>query len=143
MEGFSMARTQIGTSLPPAKGLKDDLELLTRFYSLATQNPGSDCIIWAGSIAKNGYGKFSLSGKTVLAHRVSVMIKHGRWPGKWVVRHQCNRRDCINPGHLLIGTRSQNEKDKRRRRKPRVVSWEFMYLAVNITRKRSRCEKGR
>lgn len=73
-----------------------------------TQN----CWFWIGHIDSGGYGTFYDSGKHgVRAHRESWTRHFGSIPaGKWVL-HTCDIRQCVNPEHLVLGTRSENAKD--------------------------------
>ena len=74
-----------------------------------------DCIVWTGSLHKNGYGdckKFS----TKCAHIYSYMLWNLEEVSKGqVVRHKClDRRSCINPLHLELGNMKDNNQDKKR-----------------------------
>lgn len=74
------------------------------------------CWIWRASKHKNGYGQFSLishQGKNVrvLAHRFSAYVAGMDIFSGGVVCHSCDRKDCVNPGHLSIGTTSSNAVD--------------------------------
>jgi hypothetical protein len=56
------------------------------------------------------YHKISRDGKQWLLHRWVFYIYNGYEPS--VVMHTCDNTDCINPLHLIGGTREENEKDK-------------------------------
>ena len=72
------------------------------------------CLLWTARLNK-GYGDSSFQGRTVLAHRLSWMVKNettvipetidGQTSS---IRHLCHRPSCIEPSHLEIGTLSQN-----------------------------------
>lgn len=73
------------------------------------------CWEWKGYIAEDGYGRFSLDGETVLAHRAAIKLldierelPEGR---KEVVMHDCHNRSCVNIEHLTIGPHSVNVQD--------------------------------
>jgi hypothetical protein len=57
-----------------------------------------------------GYGKRWHDGKKLLAHRVVFFIKYGWWPE--AVMHKCDNPRCIEPTHLVGGTRDENNKDR-------------------------------
>lgn len=60
-----------------------------------------------------GYGEFDLkSGKRMLAHRAAYLLLKGEEPGALVVMHKCDVPACINPQHLLLGTRTENNADR-------------------------------
>lgn len=82
---------------------------------------GTFCWIWTGPYRTSGYPQISFrfkSGprkgkvKTDGAHRVSLRVFRGRTlRAKYVARHLCNNRCCINPMHLRGGTHAQNTDD--------------------------------
>lgn len=84
---------------------RDDLK---RLLSKITKT--ESCWIFNGSKIR-GYGQFRFEGKTQLAHRVSYKIHRGIIPKGLELCHKCDVRDCVNPDHLFIGTRSDNMKD--------------------------------
>lgn len=73
------------------------------------------CRIWQGTLNANGYGHFSEreNGKVKkrLAHRASLEDHLGRKLGRWLTRHVCDNRPCIEPSHLIGGTQRQNMRD--------------------------------
>jgi hypothetical protein len=70
------------------------------------------CWVWTGSISTaTGYGSFHLSGRNHGAHRVAYLFTYGDIPaGLWVL-HACDKRPCVRPDHLWLGTNSDNMKD--------------------------------
>ncbi len=58
-----------------------------------------------------GYGKFSVDGKIVLAHRSSWELYNGGIPDGLLVLHKCDNPECSNPDHLFLGTCSDNSID--------------------------------
>lgn len=70
------------------------------------------------SLAKEGYALVTRPGarsRSVLLHRLVYCRSNGLEladiAGK-VVRHTCDNPRCINPAHLLIGTRADNNRDR-------------------------------
>lgn len=67
----------------------------------------TDCWLWRGSLATNGYGKFA----TDSAHRFVMKLTHGSIPEGAFVLHSCDVRHCVNPAHLRFGTQQDNVND--------------------------------
>lgn len=80
---------------------------------------GSGCLNWMGSRTKKGYGRLKLDGRSVEAHRVAWLIRHGVLPALCVL-HRCDNPSCVNPDHLFLGTRKENvqDMDGKGRRRP-------------------------
>ena len=68
------------------------------------------CLEWCGALAENGYGKARFESKMRYTHRIAAFLS-GKLPAldsPLVVMHTCNNRKCFNPGHLKVGTQSEN-----------------------------------
>lgn len=94
---------------------------LARFWEKVARGGLTECWLWQASKA-NGYGQLGEwrgeYQRPVRAHVVSWAIHHNRWPVKGeVVRHACDVKACVNPGHLLIGSSVDNIRDARERRR--------------------------
>lgn len=70
------------------------------------------CWEWVRGYASHGYGIFTWQykpeRKQISAHVASFLLHHGELPDGHEVRHTCDNRKCVNPGHLVSGDRSAN-----------------------------------
>lgn len=87
-----------------------------RFWAkVAIARSWSDCWIWQASRGGSSYGHtwLTLDGHTrcIDAHRAAFMLARGPIPHGQIVMHLCNRKLCVNPWHLEIGTPRQNTAD--------------------------------
>lgn len=120
-----------------------------RFWSKVTKT--ETCWLWTGRPGEFGYGYFAVSIHTEFgraharfaAHRVAYLLGHGENPGDLYVLHSCDVQACVNPAHLRLGTRLDNERDKSaRNRHPRGGRVPGVYLPrPEITLRRREAER--
>jgi len=76
------------------------------FWALTEDREG--CRVWAGGSNGNGYGRLSVNGRMVYAHRHAWQITNGDIPEGMVVDHTCYNRACVKPSHLRLATFQEN-----------------------------------
>src|SRR5580692_9233343 len=69
-----------------------------------------ECWLWNGAVA-NGYASLRRGGVHYKGHRLAYQLAKGELPDDILLRHRCNRKRCINPEHLIVGTQSENMQD--------------------------------
>lgn len=73
----------------------------------------SECILWPKAVGgKMGYGQQWIEGKLQRAHRVAWGKVNGSIPAGLFVLHKCDVPACINPDHLFLGTKADNNVDR-------------------------------
>lgn len=95
-----------------------------------------ECWLWLGT-TNNGYGSFYWKGKTYVAHRVMYeYLKEPIIPGH-VLHHDCQRKNCVNPRHLVMITPHGHM--RLHQRKPELIEKNFFaeieIYDVTLTRK--------
>jgi hypothetical protein len=77
------------------------------------------CWYWTGYALKSGYGQLSVNNYPVTAHTFSYKIHKGDTAGL-CVRHSCDQPICVNPDHLLLGTKGDNSRDMKERKRSTI-----------------------
>jgi hypothetical protein len=72
----------------------------------------NECKEWQGSFHHTGYGSITVNKKQWLAHRLLWTIYNGEIPSGMCILHRCDNRSCVNPDHLFLGTRGDNNTDR-------------------------------
>lgn len=85
-----------------------------RFWSKVRTS--ATCWEWTASKRAKGYGAFvwaGPSGEVVQgrAHRYSWMLHRGAIPAGACVLHTCDNPACVNPEHLWLGSKADNNRD--------------------------------
>lgn len=70
---------------------------------------------WLAGVDDSGYGRLSVGGKWVAAHRISWLVFRGPIPAALQVLHTCDVRFCVCPSCLFLGTNADNVADRTRK----------------------------
>jgi len=70
------------------------------------------CWIWIAYRRRDGYGQMRVGGRMLSAHRVSYELHNGPVPNGLCVLHRCDVPGCVNPTHLFLGTKADNNRDR-------------------------------
>jgi hypothetical protein len=108
-------------------------ERLTQsFLQRVSLNALTGCWDWTGGQAPRGYGSMSLTHTDrVLAHRASAYLYKGLTDESGLlVLHKCDRKCCVNPEHLFLGTAQDNTDDMHRKGRARKARGERTGNAV-------------
>ena len=74
-----------------------------------------ECIRCTSHALDNGYPKMWRNGKPRKIARLILIRSMGTIPSNIVSRHTCDNRWCIQPDHIISGTRGDNNRDRAER----------------------------
>ena len=80
-----------------------------RFWMKVNQDGANWCWLWTGNTTHNGYGQFTVDGRTRRAHRYAYQLLVGPIDVDKELDHLCRVRPCVNPAHLEMVTRQVNQ----------------------------------
>ena len=97
------------------------------------------CWNWTGQTKtprgkQDCYGRIRMAGKMYHAHRISYALAHGEAPSHLCVLHKCDNPLCVNPDHLWVGTRADNNADMVSKGRDRRCEPDKVWSRVNPER---------
>lgn len=86
-------------------------KLVQRLLARTNRDETTGCWVCTTGLSGNGYGQISVSNKMTTMHRASWLAHFGPIPAGELVLHRCNNKQCCNPEHLYLGSKSDNFRD--------------------------------
>jgi hypothetical protein len=103
----------MGWKRPPRLSRESDSPELaglpSRFWINVEPGKSDDeCWGWTGPVSTQGYGRMSVNGSLLGAHRIAYELEVGEVTTGLTLDHLCRNRLCVNPAHLEPVTRGEN-----------------------------------
>lgn len=117
-----------------------------RFWSKVDVRGDNDCWEWLGA-KTNGYGVLSKTPnedeRSAVANRICWKFCFGEIPEGLEIGHKCAKRDCVNPTHLYLCSRTENLQEMHIRHIPGVHPDTAEEFNLKDAMNKARIERGR
>lgn len=123
--------------------MKGNWNKLEKFWAYVEKT--ESCWLWRGQLLNTGYGDMRWHKRRLRPHRFSYEISLGKIPQGLCVMHLCDVPACVRPDHLKLGTRGENNTDRKQKDRsfhPRgelspsaKLSWEIVSEIRNLKTK--------
>lgn len=101
-----------GQVFRPLQARSHDLTLEQRMFKKVHKGGANGCWEWTGATDRKGYGRIKISKRMRGAHRIAWEMANGPIPDGMDIDHRCANPSCVNPEHLRVVTRSQNNQHR-------------------------------
>ncbi len=111
-----------------------------------------ECWEWTGGLrGRDGYGGIWWEGRHLATHRLSYILHHPLSIDlcehrEICVCHRCDNPLCVNPAHLFLGSRADNNNDKKKKGRAKgargILHHDATLTETQVREIRERCVNG-
>lgn len=101
-------------------GIRKPGPIEPRFWAKVLVGSPNECWPWLASNGFRNYGKFKIGGTYRAAHIIAYELANNRlvdYKKGEIIMHSCDNPKCCNPAHLILGTQSDNIRDRELRKR--------------------------